>query len=403
MAVDNAYQLRVAAFYRTSTHRFGHTARPHLGDDARGYHHSIVYGAYLLVGIYARRSGLSALLRPVVAVQLLDVGTCGSDEYLPDVHLLGAGRRIVVLAHRLLLPETFGSARLEKSIYRNAFRRLGLLDRHTDTVVLHQDIRLRYTDSQQRRTCDKFVCRRYVYGYESRIGSSGSDIYGRSRQIGNVPAAYLAARRHGGSYSRFGTDTRRHYGCCRCLSGSKAFPRIFLRRSRCAYDDSLYRSIHGTVCGGHSYHTDRYQTCLGILYNIANSLYDGSPRRIEVWRPRRIGIYGIYVSPLYTRLLQGTPVPRSRLGDTRRTLQRDERYGQSAQIYENNKHHIPHRLFGNSGHTAVFGLLLQRRDIGSGFPQPADSILDSVDSSRTDGILYVPPIFRHILQRQKGL
>ena len=33
----------------------------------------------------------------------------------------------------------------------------------------------------------------------------------------------------------------------------------------------------------------------------------------------------------------------------------------------------------------------------------ADNILDSVDSSRTDGILYVPPIFRHILQRQKGL
>ena len=216
-------------------------------------------------------------------------------------------------------------------------------------------------------------------------------------------SAYLAARRNGGSYSRFGTDTRCHSGCCRCLSGSKAFPRIFLRRSRCTYDDSLYRSIHGTVCGGHSYHADRHQTCLGILYYIANSLYDGSPRRIEVWRPRRIGIYGIYVSPLYTRLLQGSPVPRSRLGDTRRTLQRDERYGQSAQIYENNKHHIPHRLFGNSGHTAVFGLLLQRRDIGSGFPQPADSILDSVDSSRTDGILYVPPIFRHILQRQKGL
>ena len=78
-------------------------AGSYLGDDAGGYLYRVAHGAHLFVRIYERGTRIPALLRFPLAVYLLNAGTGGGYQHLPDVRVLGACGRFVISAHRLLL------------------------------------------------------------------------------------------------------------------------------------------------------------------------------------------------------------------------------------------------------------------------------------------------------------
>ena len=120
---------------RRRTGRRGGDARPPLDDPARRPHrqpdrHHVPDGdvhrhadPHLLDGLHARRPALPAVLRVPVAVLLLDARPGGVGQRLHDLHVLGAGRRLLVPPDRLLVRGEEERRRGEQGVHRQPRRR----------------------------------------------------------------------------------------------------------------------------------------------------------------------------------------------------------------------------------------------------------------------------------------
>ena len=93
--------------------------------------------AVLLARIPARRAaaGARTLLRLSVALRVLDDGPRARAEPPAAVHLLGAGRPLLVPADRLLVSEAGSRARGRQGVLDDESRRRRPADRHRDAVA----------------------------------------------------------------------------------------------------------------------------------------------------------------------------------------------------------------------------------------------------------------------------
>ena len=128
----------------------------------------------------------------------------------------------------------------------------------------------------------------------------------RGGQERPVPAARLAARRHGGPDPGQRPDPRRHHGQRRRLHGRAQLPaRQPLAHGHAGGDDR--RHLHGHLRGLHRAHPERHQEGDRLLHHLVAGLHVHGPRR------RRLG--GGHLLPVRPRLLQGPALPGLGLGD----------------------------------------------------------------------------------------
>ena len=156
--------------------------RSHLGDDARGDFHRVAHGAHLLVRLHARRARLPALLCLLEPLHHVDARTGARHQHLPDVHVLGIGRRIVLSPHRFLLHGTRRHRCLQEGLHRDALCRYVLLGRHFGVRLFCAFVQLLLCGRRSNgRTCRTF----HSSGGESHGGRRclphsrcvGTDVY----------------------------------------------------------------------------------------------------------------------------------------------------------------------------------------------------------------------------------
>ena len=217
----------------------------------------------------------------------------------------------------------------------------------------------------------------------------GADFHRRSRQVGHVPAAYLAARRDGGPDAGIGADPCRDDGRGRRLSGGPAVPRLLFRGSRGVARHRLSGRIHVAVRRGDRLRADRYQARARVLDHFADRFHDGRSRRVGLRRTRGARLHGRHVSPVHARDVQGAAVPRRGSHYPCRAQQRDEPHGRFAQADARDARHVPDRLPRYRRHSSVLGILQQGRDSGRHVRvQHAAGLVDEPDG-RSDGLLHV--------------
>ena len=132
----------------------------------------------------------------------------------------------------------------------------------------------------------------------------------RVRQVRPVPAAGLAARRHGGPDPGLGAHPRGHDGHRRRLPHRAVEPALRPRADRPARRHDRRRD-HAADRRDHRLRVRRHQEGPRVLHGQPDRLHDAG-RRPRPGRLRRGP-----GPPVRARLLQGGPVPRGRLGDAR--------------------------------------------------------------------------------------
>ena len=260
----------MAADQPDAAYRPGHPARPDFGDDARGDFDRLADGARLLAGLHEGRAGVSALLCLPVVVHDEHDGAGGGYQHLPDVPLLGTGGRKLLPAHRFLLHEEGGRRGLEEGVYRDALRRPGVPRRHPLLRVLCRDVLLHARRAAAGcRRCDD-------------PAGAGADVHRRRGQERHVPAAYLAARRHGGPDARVGADPCRDDGRGGRLPRGAHVPALCRLCARGAALDGLYRGLYGAVRRRRGLRAERHQACAGVQYHFADRLHDRGAGRLHL-------------------------------------------------------------------------------------------------------------------------
>ena len=111
----------MAAFHRKPQYRHGYPTRPDFGYDARGHQYRFAAGTHILFRLHEGRTRFPALLRLPVALHHVHARTGSSNEYLPDVSVLGVGGRVLLSADWFLLYEAGGYCRFEEGVYRDPF------------------------------------------------------------------------------------------------------------------------------------------------------------------------------------------------------------------------------------------------------------------------------------------
>ena len=130
-------------------------------------------------------------------------------------------------------------------------------------------------------------------------------------------------------------------------------PRGGLRR-RGAVDHHRHRRHHAAPHGPHRARARRHQEGAGVLDAVAARVHgdgDGGRR-----------LHGRAVPPVHPRVLQGTPVPRGRVGDPRRALQQHVRHGWTAQIHATDLLDLRHRFGSPRRDLPACRLLVEGRD-----------------------------------------
>ncbi len=265
------------------------------------------------------------LLLVHVAVLLLDAGPGAGRQYLPGVHLLGAGRHLQLPAHRFLCRTPFGEHGRQQGVHHEPRRRLRLFDRPDDPVdvVRHVPVSrnttsaarrgpglfemLRDSEGRTRRrrrpttSCDcttRRVSTRTI-PYMLLVAAGLGRVCRLRRQERPVPAADLASRRDGGADARFGPRALCHDGRRRRVSGRAVLSDV---HARGAADDRL-RRLHHAVCGG--------DDCgRGDRHQAGARLFDDQPARLHDAGHRRGGLGSGTVPSGHARLLQVAHVPR---------------------------------------------------------------------------------------------
>ena len=103
-----------------------------------------------------------------------------------------------------------------------------------------------------------------------------------------------------GPYSCFSIDTCSNDGCCRCVFSSKIISRFCIISTGCIKCGCLYWRHFSIVRRGYCMYTNRYKTSARLFNHVANWLYDVCFGCFGLWWRRRIGLYCIDVSFVYT-------------------------------------------------------------------------------------------------------
>ena len=115
----------------------------------------------------------------------------------------------------------------------------------------------------------------------------------------------------------------------------------------------------------------------------------------------RLGLgYMASIFHLFTRLLQSPAVFGRRIGDPRRTQQRNERNGRSAKNHADHTPYFFDRLPCHCRNPPAVGLLQQRRDPGDSLPQRQTHLRRPLDHRRTHRLLHVPALLQNILGKR---
>ena len=133
-------------------------------------------------------------------------------------------------------------------------------------------------------------------------------VHRRLRQVGAVPAACLAAGRHGRSDAGIGTHPRRDHGHRGRVHGG-ALECAVCAGAECDEDRRNRRCADGNFRGDDRTGAERHQARAGLLHRLAAGIHVSGARRRSL-RCRRI-------PRVHARLLQGAAVPRLGLGDSR--------------------------------------------------------------------------------------
>jgi len=131
------------------------------------------------------------------------------------------------------------------------------------------------------------------YGYYARRAAAGcrrcddpagagADVHRRRGQERDVPAAYLAARRHGGPDARVGADSCRDDGRGGRLPRGAHVPALCRLCARGAALDGLYRGLYGAVRRRRGLRAERHQACAGVQYHFADRLHDRGAGRLHL-------------------------------------------------------------------------------------------------------------------------
>ena len=131
-------------------------------------------------------------------------------------------------------------------------------------------------------------------------------VHGRHGQVGAVPAAHLAPRRHGRPDPGLGADPCRDHGDGRCVHGGAALAAVRAVADR-AHRRHVLRRHHGLLRGNRRARAERHQA--------HHRLFDLLAARLHVRRHGRGRLFGRHVPPVHPRLLQGAALPRFRLRD----------------------------------------------------------------------------------------
>ena len=285
-----------------------HPRRRPVGADARRRHAHLAAGAHLLHRLRPRRPPLHPLLRLPRPVHRVDALLRPRREHAADDRRLGAGRRLLLRAHRPLVGGEAELRRRAQGVPHQPRRRRRPAHRRDHPVLRRRQDASTILDinmlRQRRRRSATRCC------------SSASLLPDRRGhvEVGPVHPAHLAARRHGRPDAGLGAHPRRHHGRGRRLHGRPPLPGV-LR-------GPLHR--RGSIdqpAGRHRCASPRCSApLLAFVQNDIKKVLAYStrqPARLHGHGARRRRLDRGDVPPLHPRLLQGLPVPRRRLGQPR--------------------------------------------------------------------------------------
>ena len=275
--------------------------------DAGGRQHGLGARAPLLHRLHARGRQPPALLRLSLHVHLRHAGA-GDERQLPAavLRLGGRGPRLLP-ADRLLVSEARGQCRRHQGLRRQPGGRFRLRARHLRHLrrVRHHRLRCRVPGGARRGRQAHGVPGPPV-GHADRAVPAA--VHGRHGQVGAVPPAHLAARRHGGPHPGLGADPCRHHGDGRRVHGGAAVADVRAGAGGAAGRDAGRRR-HGLLRRHRGPRAERHQARGRLLDLLA--------ARLHVRRLRGRRLRGRHLPPLHARLLQGAAVPGLGLGDPR--------------------------------------------------------------------------------------
>ena len=216
---DGARHDRALDHLGRTRHRLGVQDRHADGGDVRRRHDGLGARARLFHRLHARGRQPPALLRLPQRLHLRHADAGDVRQPRADVLRLGGRRPLLLSADRLLVHQAGGQRGGHQGVRRQPRRRLRLRARHLRAVrgVQHRQPRPAF-----RRRAPAWP------GKNVRVprlpGRHPDDavpaaVHGRHGQVGAVPAAHLAARRHGGPDARLGADPRRDHGHRRRVHG----------------------------------------------------------------------------------------------------------------------------------------------------------------------------------------
>ena len=140
-------------------------------------------------------------------------------------------------------------------------------------------------------------------------GALPAAVHGRDGQVGAVPAAHLAAGRHGGPDAGVGADPCRDHGDRRRVHGGAAVAAV----RACAPTALQVVTLVGAI-------TAFFAATVGLVQNDIKRViaYSTCSQLGYMFVACGVGAYRRrHLPPVHARLLQGAAVPRRRLGDPR--------------------------------------------------------------------------------------
>ena len=314
---------------RRGARRAGHAVDPdrHLrrqpdGDHVRDGHLDREPDPRLLDVLHGRRPALSAVLRLSLALLLLDARPGGVGQRLHGLHLLGAGRRLLVPADRLLVRGEGQRRRGQQGVHRQPDRRRRHARRPRPALDAVRHLHDRRHQRGPRRGRGAELRRRSAgsppatrrWSTRSRSPAAvrsiphwvlvlaGLGIFagcvGKSAQF---PLARLAPRRDGRPDPRLGPDPRGDDGGRGRLPRRAFLPAV---HGGSPADHRLRRRHHPVPRRLDRHRPGRLQEGPGVFDRQPARLHDAGAGR------RRLG--GRAVPPADARLLQGPAVPRRR-------------------------------------------------------------------------------------------
>ncbi|CAA9238481.1 MAG: NADH-ubiquinone oxidoreductase chain L, partial [uncultured Actinomycetospora sp.] len=273
--------------------------RPPVADVRAAHHRRRLADPHLLGGLHGPRPGAAEVLRPAQHVRRGDAHPRPGQRIRDAVPRLGGRRPRVVPAHRLLHGTPVGGQRRQEGVPHEPRRRrragagdLPAVRRARDHAV-RRGVRPRRGD---------------LAGHADRDHPAPAARC--VRQVGPVPAAGLAPRRHGGPDAGLGAHPRGDDGHRRRLPHRPVQPALRPRAGRAARRHD-HRGDHAADRRDHRLRLRRHQEGAGLLHGEPDRLHDAG-RRARARRLRRGA-----GPPAHPRLLQGRALPRCRLGDAR--------------------------------------------------------------------------------------